>query len=58
MSSYLRSRRGAEILCGHVEQDGDQYALLANIHGGALPVRFRRDELPELSRVSGIAVPV
>lgn len=51
-------RRGAEILCGHVEQDGDQYALLSNIHGRALPVRFRRDEVHQLSRVSGVAVPV
>lgn len=51
-------RRGAEILCGHLEQDGDQYALLSNIHGGGPPVRFRRDDLPHLSRVCGVAVPV
>ena len=49
-------RRGAEILCGHVAQDGDQYALLSNGDRSALPVRFSRDELPQLSRVSGVAV--
>ena len=51
-------RRGVEIVCGHVEQDGDQYALLSNAPGSALPVRFGRDELQQLSKVSGIAVPV
>jgi hypothetical protein len=51
-------RRGAEIFCGHLERDGDQYALLFNSHGSALPFRFRHDELPQLSRVRGIAVPV
>lgn len=51
-------RKGVEIVCGHLEQDGDQYALLSNVHGRALPVRFGRDELHRLSRVSGIAVPV
>ena len=51
-------RRGAEIFCGHLERDGDQYALLFNSHGSTLPFRFRHDELPQLSRVRGIAVPV
>lgn len=51
-------RRGAEILCGHLEQDGDQFALLFNSQSSATPVRFRRDELNQLSRVSGVAVPV
>jgi hypothetical protein len=49
-------RKGLEIVCGHLEQDGDQYALLSNALGSALPVRFGRDELHRLNRVSGIAV--
>jgi hypothetical protein len=51
-------RRGAEIVCGHLEQDGDQYALLSNTQGSALPVRFGRDDLHQLSQVCGVAVPV
>lgn len=51
-------RRGAQIVCGHLEQDGDQYALLSSVHGSELPVRFRRDEFHQLSRVCGVAVPV
>jgi hypothetical protein len=46
------------MVCGHLEQDGDQYALLSSTLGSALPVRFGRDELYQLSRVSGVAVPV
>jgi hypothetical protein len=51
-------RRGVEIVCGHLEEDGDQYALLSSSPGSELPVRFRRDALHQLSRVCGVAVPV
>ena len=51
-------RRGVEVLCGHLEEDGNEYALLSNTPGSALPVRFKREELHQLSRVSGVAVPV
>jgi hypothetical protein len=56
--SIYTLRRGAEFLLGHLERDGNQYALLSNTHGSVSPIKFRHDELVELSRVSGVAVPV
>jgi hypothetical protein len=49
-------RRGVEILLGHLEREGNQYALLSNALGGV--TTLRADELPQLTRVAGIAVPV
>lgn len=51
-------RRGAEIFCGHLEREGNQYALFSNAQGRASPVQFRQDEFPQLNRVFGVAVPI
>jgi hypothetical protein len=51
-------RRGFEMFCGYLGREGDRYALLSNTNGGDEMVAFRADELPLLSRVSGVAVPV
>jgi hypothetical protein len=51
-------RRGAEIFCGHLQREGQEYALLANVERNLSPVRLRHDEFRFLSRVAGIAVPV
>jgi hypothetical protein len=51
-------RRGVQTLCGYLERDADQYALLSNSFSGEVKTAFGRDELPSLSRVAGVAVPV
>jgi hypothetical protein len=56
--SIYALRRGAEFFLGHLERDGNQYALLSNAHRSVLPIKFHQNGLVELSRVSGIAVPV
>ena len=51
-------RRGVEILSGYLERDGNRFALSSNDHEGSAKVTFRPDELRDVSRVCGIAVPV
>lgn len=51
-------RRGLEIVCGYLEREGNQYALLSNSISDGVKVAFRAEELPSLSRVAGVAVPV
>lgn len=51
-------RRGAEIFFGYLERDGDQFALLSDALRAGQTITFRRDEFPQLSRVSAVAVPV
>jgi hypothetical protein len=51
-------RKGAEFFLGHMERDGDQYTLLSGPAGSEVRLTFRQNEFPQLSRVSGIAVPV
>lgn len=50
-------RRGLKTFCGYLERSGSQFAILSNASGG-LEVGFHADELPQLSRVAGVAVPV
>ncbi len=50
-------RRGLEIVCGFLERDGDHFALLSGANG-AIKTSFRADDLSQLSRVAGVAVPV
>ena len=50
-------RRGLEIICGYLERDGDQYAVLSGANGG-VKVSFRTEDLGHLRRVTGVAVPV
>ena len=50
-------RRGTEIVCGHLEKEGNDYALLAG-PGGAVKASFRAKDLLRLSCVAGVAVPV
>lgn len=51
-------RRGVEILCGYLEREGNRFALLSNSDAGSAKVTVHSDELRDLSRVCGIAVPV
>ena len=50
-------RRGIEIICGYLERDGDQYALLSGDNGG-VKGSFHAEDLGQLRRVAGVAVPV
>lgn len=50
-------RRGLQSFYGYLEREGNQYALLSN-SSGRVKVAFRGDELPSLSRVAGVAVPL
>jgi hypothetical protein len=50
-------RTGLEIACGILEWDGDHFALLSGTNG-AVKASFGRENLSQLSRVVGIAVPV
>lgn len=50
-------RRGIEIICGYLESDGDQYALLSGDNGG-VKGSFHAEDLGQLRRVAGVAVPV
>jgi hypothetical protein len=50
-------RRGLEIVCGYLERNGNEYALLARAFDG-VQATFRANELDQLSRVAGVAVPV
>jgi hypothetical protein len=47
-------RRGANIFFGHLDSNADQFALLSD----KPRVSFGRDEFAQLSRVSGVAVPL
>jgi hypothetical protein len=51
-------RRGAEIFCGHLQRDGNRYALLWKNKEEVNSVRFSRNELSGLHMVRGIAVPL
>lgn len=51
-------RRGMEILCGFLERDGNRFALLTHEQedNGKMPVHA--NELRDVSRVCGVAIPV
>jgi hypothetical protein len=51
-------RRGIEIFCGYLERDENRCALLSSATENEVKVTFDADELSQLSRVAGIAVPV
>ena len=51
-------RREVEILCGHLEREGNRFALLSNHGEGNTRMTFHLDELRNVSRVCGVAVPV
>jgi hypothetical protein len=51
-------RRGVEILCGYLERDGSRFALLTISHAGSAKIMLQPDELRDVSRVRGVAVPV
>jgi hypothetical protein len=56
--SIYALRRGAELFLGHLERDGNRYTLFSDPSESDSPITFRRDELPKLSRVASIVVPV
>jgi hypothetical protein len=51
-------RRGIEIFSGHLEKDENRYALLGSTTGNEVKVTFDADELSQLNRVAGVAIPV
>jgi len=51
-------RRGVEILCGYLERDGNRFALLTNSQEESPKLTLHSDELRNVSRVCGVAVPV
>jgi hypothetical protein len=51
-------RRGLQIFCGHLEREGNQFALLTNPSDGEAKIVFDVDALPQLNRVAGLAVPL
>ena len=56
--SIYALRRGTGFFLGHLERSGNQYALTSSTSVSGLPIAFGQDELSQLSRVSGVAVPV
>jgi len=50
-------RRRLDINCGYLERDGSQYALHSGVNGG-VKASFNAKDLGQLSRVTGVAVPV
>jgi hypothetical protein len=51
-------RNGLEILLGHLEREGNQFALLSGDAQGRMNAAFRLNEFSLLSRVAGVAVPI
>ncbi|WP_353071732.1 hypothetical protein [Tunturiibacter gelidiferens] len=51
-------RRGADLLCGYLDRNDNQYVLLAGVHGIGEVISVHQDDLHQLSYVSGVAVPV
>jgi len=51
-------RRGVEILCGYLERDGNQFSLVAGDHEGRSKLTLLPDDLENVGRVTGVAVPV
>ena len=50
-------RRGLEVMCGYLEKNGRNYAVLSGA-SGEIKARFHTEDLGHLSRVTGVAVPV
>ena len=50
-------RRGLEIICGYLERNGDQYVLHSGVDSG-VKGSFHAEDLSQLRRVTGVAVPV
>jgi hypothetical protein len=50
-------RKGFEIVCGFLERDGNHFALLSGVNG-RVKTAFHTEDLAQLSRVAGVAVPV
>jgi hypothetical protein len=50
-------RRGLEIVCGYLERNGSDYAMLSGTPG-QIKASFRSEDLASLNRVAGVAVPV
>jgi hypothetical protein len=49
--------RGLETFCGYLETNGNEFAILSNASGG-VKIVFHADELHQLNRVAGVAIPV
>ncbi|MBB5061167.1 hypothetical protein HDF16_005903 [Granulicella aggregans] len=51
-------RRGVEIICGRLVREGNRFVLLANPNDVGSKIVLDADDLRDVSRVSGVAVPV
>ena len=51
-------RRGIEVLCGFLEQDGNRFSLLTGNPEDSSKTPLQPGELDNLGRVNGVAVPV
>jgi hypothetical protein len=51
-------RRGSELLCGYLDRNDNRYVLLVGSNGAGDAISVHRDELHQLSSISGVAVPV
>jgi hypothetical protein len=52
-------KRGLQFYCGYLEQDGDKFALVSGPAGDDdMQASFDWNELPALTRIAGIAVPI
>jgi hypothetical protein len=51
-------QKGAEMICGYLHVDHDRFALTHDPHGNEPSITFDKNEISQLSRLGGIAVPV
>ncbi|NYF51633.1 hypothetical protein [Tunturiibacter gelidoferens] len=51
-------RKGADLRCGYLDRNDNQYVLLAGAHGAGEAISVHQDELSQLSYIIGVAVPV
>jgi hypothetical protein len=51
-------RRGADLLCGHLDRNDTRYVLLGGSRGAGEPISIHQDEMRQLRSITGIAVPV
>ncbi len=51
-------RRGVKFFCGYLEREENRFVLNGGASGSDVQITFRVEDLPQLSRVAGVAVPV
>ncbi|WP_353069860.1 hypothetical protein RBB75_05955 [Tunturibacter empetritectus] len=51
-------RRGTDLRCGYLDRNEDHYTLLVGSDGAGEAISIRQDEIHQLNRISGVAVPL